>query len=1170
MTLEQLIKLLHWLSSPGGKCPLVNDNIVSEDLHKLHAECKAMLGDLSVTGENDRSSQQKSTDLISVENTDRFLQFCLTELNTQSDEGSINLHKAILLWLVRTHDALKGKKAEQMICGQKIAAVFSCFLERQEEAVIFYEENKPLQQIYPIGAQLISVHKNKLQAEAEEFTLSMLVENITEQLGEIKTPLSIVSLFKTYFDRPLYLAAYIIWMLTKGVDERDIIGSGLLHDFFMFHVHMLGEENNPIPILYRQLRASERGQKIVELAMQTSAGSEAFKHYNLQGNQSSATDLIQVELNEPVFIKIGSSSLFDQLYERFGTEFLYQAFIANYNEKKNNIILTSALNLKGAVFAAVPQLINKLLDAFRGEGLSLRLKALSKLISYESFEVHLLAKKNMLVFFLIVDREDMRTLFTYEDFVSYIQTLLVDDVIHNKKKFKLLKRLQSWYHENDDHEKSHYLYQQMVNLSLTHEEIGCKDSTIHLLRERYEELMEQGDNSDVSSEMESEDESITYESIMANDKEESSDAEESFPEVELQFSTLEFLEKQQHQYESRWQQRCQRILGKDVFAQRDYEELREDWQLIVSKMNFFLSIRSANSTLSSEYTQLKETLIKKRFHLLQETFDLETMLPALFDLNDEQALFECQQTLVNLLLESISEKLAIQIIMVLSRYNRHWWLISWHKDKKSLLEEAVSRKNEFLMTYLLAQARIYFDKLTFLKAFRAIIWEEDLALINLFLIPEMISQLDEADIRSLFMAALSIESTQVLALLLEKKQLWELSEELQSTLIFQAVELGFDEGLSLVCRAGSEPLEYDLAKALGLAVVWGHWRCVEVICALSDNFPTQTRLTSIFRRILREMEPREQLRFIEICKSRFTSDLIWEGVQYCRHNGNKETLDFLISLREDNGERKLTKQDVAAAILSEVAPNGDSAMLSAIYNDFPDDLLPDSAVEQKAFEIACQNHDTQMIRILIDNDPEQLWTMTLTEAAPRIKDQIMFSLRLIDAKILDNQLIQAVSKGKLQCVKAIMLVIAQTHRRVSLHSLSELAAKEGHPHLVAWFDEIHALDSYRRLNPVRGDKTPLAKAYEILEDYTKCDSRLLRFFTGHWNRHHIADVNKIMRAPPKNLETLLLELQKIKLVNSQGSLARRITYIRDFLLPLADDNDLSSERSEESLLNLGS
>lgn len=78
-------------------------------------------------------------------------------------------------------------------------------------------------------------------------------------------------------------------------------------------------------------------------------------------------------------------------------------------------------------------------------------------------------------------------------------------------------------------------------------------------------------------------------------------------------------------------------------------------------------------------------------------------------------------------------------------------------------------------------------------------------------------------------------------------------------------------------------------------------------------------------------------------------------------------------------------------------------------------------------------------------------------------------------------------------------------------------------------------------------KEELSFARAVLNDYTKNNSALRRFFTGHWNRHHVAEVNALVvqmdQGKINTAADLLQKLKEIHLVNPNGSLARRISLI---------------------------
>jgi hypothetical protein len=78
----------------------------------------------------------------------------------------------------------------------------------------------------------------------------------------------------------------------------------------------------------------------------------------------------------------------------------------------------------------------------------------------------------------------------------------------------------------------------------------------------------------------------------------------------------------------------------------------------------------------------------------------------------------------------------------------------------------------------------------------------------------------------------------------------------------------------------------------------------------------------------------------------------------------------------------------------------------------------------------------------------------------------------------------------------------------------------------------------------------LNSARALLDDYTKGDNAFVRFAFFHWNRHHVdavADiVRKIDKGQIKNeaqLRVILKNLEENNVINPDGSIARRISYI---------------------------
>lgn len=98
--------------------------------------------------------------------------------------------------------------------------------------------------------------------------------------------------------------------------------------------------------------------------------------------------------------------------------------------------------------------------------------------------------------------------------------------------------------------------------------------------------------------------------------------------------------------------------------------------------------------------------------------------------------------------------------------------------------------------------------------------------------------------------------------------------------------------------------------------------------------------------------------------------------------------------------------------------------------------------------------------------------------------------------------------------------------------------------------------AYRQLVSKSDDM--LMQSRLILDNYTLGNSALRRFFYGHWNRHHIQAVSKIVddidRGYLTNISDVLNELERIKAFNTQGSLRRRIAFLF---------NAVDSQRTEQ-------
>ena len=79
-----------------------------------------------------------------------------------------------------------------------------------------------------------------------------------------------------------------------------------------------------------------------------------------------------------------------------------------------------------------------------------------------------------------------------------------------------------------------------------------------------------------------------------------------------------------------------------------------------------------------------------------------------------------------------------------------------------------------------------------------------------------------------------------------------------------------------------------------------------------------------------------------------------------------------------------------------------------------------------------------------------------------------------------------------------------------------------------------------------GYRSNIIKIKALLKDYTKenffLGSFLGRLFCGHWNRHHISKVHKIIQTRYECIEDIMYDLKLLK-PEKGGSLERRIRFI---------------------------
>lgn len=279
--------------------------------------------------------------------------------------------------------------------------------------------------------------------------------------------------------------------------------------------------------------------------------------------------------------------------------------------------------------------------------------------------------------------------------------------------------------------------------------------------------------------------------------------------------------------------------------------------------------------------------------------------------------------------------------------------------------------------------------------------------------------------------------------------------------------------------------------------------------------------------------------------------------------GQLEVINHLLGLKRQN--RRELMSYASAAIM------GADIRLVHFFTDF---LGPSAVVFQaylaKRWE-AVGSLIKQLNKELIPNYLERASNFKRWEIIIQFHPQSLATMPFNPTQ-LKSILSNAVKDNQLEIVKKLCLanLISATDPLVA-SILKE--SKKTHSATINWLKKYQS-PAYHVLckEVVNGSNAfkannltaPLAKARALLNDYTKNNSALSRFFHGHWNRHHISEVTQIVRQIDSGEiteQTLMAALDSVEKnykgqFNSQGSFARRREFIREFFFTPLEKNSI--------------
>ncbi|KTD36955.1 Ankyrin repeats (3 copies) [Legionella longbeachae] len=338
------------------------------------------------------------------ENFLRFMQFCRAKFETHEAYSLIQLGLEYLL-------SLEEDSAIAIPRQEKCTQLFHAFLEHQkEQAHAFYEANKA-----------------KLN---EEIHAMVAVENVKTFLADLSVglkhqgvPLGVAHLFKCYLDDTEKFAASLLWLVRQGVTAKDIVKTGLLHEFMLYHLSYLHDSESPVLGLYSVLKRFPEAELLIAEAARVRCEDRGFQRYNLTGVVPVDPDVLEsVEAEMPAPEFTATPENFALLHELFNGPFTYSALLwyAASNHEAGAAFLREALNR-----GLRPEQLSALINGIASLNSPELLEKLASLLADATVE-HLASLKHGSVFHLVTYMPALCRKISTMDMGDYLQKIPAD------------------------------------------------------------------------------------------------------------------------------------------------------------------------------------------------------------------------------------------------------------------------------------------------------------------------------------------------------------------------------------------------------------------------------------------------------------------------------------------------------------------------------------------------------------------------------------------------------------------------------------------------------------------------------------------------------------------------------------------------------------------------
>lgn len=192
---------------------------------------------------------------------------------------------------------------------------------------------------------------------------------------------------------------------------------------------------------------------------------------------------------------------------------------------------------------------------------------------------------------------------------------------------------------------------------------------------------------------------------------------------------------------------------------------------------------------------------------------------------------------------------------------------------------------------------------------------------------------------------------------------------------------------------------------------------------------------------------------------------------------------------------------------------------------------PESFEKAQKQALQFQNQYSDKAIFLVGTQQDNLQKPDFLIQAEQFQKQHDIPVRLVSSKTGDG------------VTELFDLVLQKALRTIQRKQTSTDSAK------TAWRQSDKYKKEYNHFKQIWNNakyKNPEEKIIALMRDYTRNNNRLLRFFSGHWNRHHIKEVNAIVaNSQERNVDVIIKYLKSISLENKQGTLANMIDFLEE-------------------------